>query len=190
MLEHTLNQTNPFIRGYYVDPAVCDALAEQANSASLEPDTLRKYSYTWLETFPDGVKAAYVDQLFGCVEQYKQEFEYCYTGLNRWTLKAGVKVQKYMAGDHYSHWHCENGGYFETVSRNLVFMTYLNDISDQGGTEFLYQQLAVKPEKGLTLIWPADWTHIHRGMVSRSQEKLVTTGWFVYDLTDRYNGVY
>lgn len=189
MIEHSLNQKNPFIRGYYMDPVLCDALAGQVGRSTLEPDPLRKYSYTWLETFSDDVKNAYVDQLIGCIEQYKQEFEYSYTGLNRWILKAGVKVQKYAAGDHYSHWHCENGGYFETVSRNLVFMTYLNDISDQGGSEFFHQQLEVQPEKGLTLIWPADWTHLHRGIVSETQEKLITTGWFVYDLTDRYNGI-
>ena len=31
-------------------------------------------------------------------------------------------------------------------------MTYLNDIKDGGETEFYYQKLKVKPEKGLTLI--------------------------------------
>ena len=34
------------------------------------------------------------------------------------------------------------------------------------------------PRKGLTLIWPADWTHLHRGVVSPSEEKYIITGWF------------
>jgi hypothetical protein len=36
----------------------------------------------------------------------------------------------------------------------------------------------VQPKKGLTLIWPADWTFTHRGVPSPTQEKIITTGWF------------
>jgi hypothetical protein len=57
-------------------------------------------------------------------------------------------------------------------------MTYLNDVHDAGGTEFFHQKLTVLPRKGLTLIWPADWTHTHRGIVSPTEEKYVITGWF------------
>jgi hypothetical protein len=35
----------------------------------------------------------------------------------------------------------------------------------------------VSPKKGLTLIWPADWTFTHRGVPSPTQEKIITTGW-------------
>ena len=63
------------------------------------------------------------------------------------------------------------------VSRHLVFMTYLNDVKDDGQTEFYYQRLKIKPEKGLTLIWPADWTFTHRGIASNSEDKYIVTGW-------------
>jgi hypothetical protein len=36
----------------------------------------------------------------------------------------------------------------------------------------------VQPEKGLTVIWPADWTFTHRGIVSPTQDKWIVTGWF------------
>ena len=58
-------------------------------------------------------------------------------------------------------------------------MTYLNNVSDEGETEFLYQQVKHKPEIGKTLIWPSDFTHYHRGIPSQSQEKYIITGWFV-----------
>ena len=32
-------------------------------------------------------------------------------------------------------------------------------------------------KKGLTLIWPADWTHTHRGVISQTKEKTIITGW-------------
>jgi hypothetical protein len=59
-------------------------------------------------------------------------------------------------------------------------MTYLNDVND-GGTEFLYQKITSPAKKGLTLIWPADWTHTHRGQISKTKEKSIITGWFNYE---------
>ena len=61
----------------------------------------------------------------------------------------------------------------------LVFMTYLNDVLD-GGTEFKYQKLITKAKKGLTLIWPSDFTHTHKGQISNTSEKYIITGWFSY----------
>ena len=57
-------------------------------------------------------------------------------------------------------------------------MTYLNDVTDAGGTEFYHQKVTVTPVKGLTLVWPADWTFTHRGVPSPTQEKRIMTGWF------------
>ena len=62
-------------------------------------------------------------------------------------------------------------------NRHLVFMTYLNDVNNGGETEFLNQRIKFKPQKGLTLVWPADWTHSHRGLVSLTETKYITTGW-------------
>ncbi len=67
-------------------------------------------------------------------------------------------------------------------------MTYLNDVEDGGGTEFYHQNLIVKPRKGKTLIWPADWTHTHRGVTSPTQEKYVITGWFNYQTDVEFRG--
>ena len=58
-------------------------------------------------------------------------------------------------------------------------MTYLNDVPD-GGTEFLYQQLTIKARKGKTVIWPANYTHPHRGQISHKHEKYIMTGWLGY----------
>ena len=57
-------------------------------------------------------------------------------------------------------------------------MTYLNDVTDGGETEFYHQQLKIKAERGKTLIWPVDWTYTHRGVVSNTQEKYIITGWY------------
>ena len=56
-------------------------------------------------------------------------------------------------------------------------MTYLNDVSDGGETEFPYYNLKVTPEKGKTLIWPSEWTHAHRGCIVKKGPKYIITGW-------------
>ena len=59
-----------------------------------------------------------------------------------------------------------------------MFMTYLNDVNDGGETEFHFQQMKVKAVKGKTVIWPTDFTHLHRGITSPTQEKYIATGWY------------
>ena len=56
-------------------------------------------------------------------------------------------------------------------------MTYLNDVDD-GGTEFLYQKITIPAKKGLTIVWPTQWTHTHRGQISHTKEKRIITGWY------------
>ena len=56
-------------------------------------------------------------------------------------------------------------------------MTYLTN-TPNGGTEFLYQNIKTECVKGITLLWPAYWTHTHRGIISKTHGKEILTGWF------------
>jgi len=91
-------------------------------------------------------------------------------------------IQYYPPGGGYKIWHYERdslNNLGEPISsRALVYMTYLNSVTDKGETEWYYQKIKIKPKKGLTVIWPTDFTHLHRGIVSPTQEKYITTGWF------------
>ena len=61
-------------------------------------------------------------------------------------------------------------------------MTYLNDVIKIGGeTEWYYQNYKVKPKRGLTVIWPTDFTHTHRGIPTVEEKKYIFTGWYVFD---------
>jgi len=93
-------------------------------------------------------------------------------------LREKYNLQKYPVGGGFKIWHFEND-FSSNLNwhRGLVFMTYLNDVED-GGTEFLYQNLTIPAKKGLTLIWPAFFTHTHKGQVSKTKEKYIATGWF------------
>jgi len=120
---------------------------------------------------------AYRKYLQKCLELYVKE----YPELNRqprFNVSKGYNIQFYKPGEGYKAWHCERAN-LTVTDRLLVFMTYLNNVPD-GGTEFMYQNLTTKAEKGLTLIWPADWTHTHRGQISNTKEKYIVTGWYCY----------
>ena len=56
-------------------------------------------------------------------------------------------------------------------------MLYLNTVTDEGGTEFPFQDITTPAIKGGLVIWPADFTHPHKGIISNTQEKYIATGW-------------
>jgi len=91
-----------------------------------------------------------------------------------------MKIQKTAPGEGYHIWHCEHaaGAY---ATRVIVYMLYLNTLKDDeaGETEFLYQQRRIKPEANTVVLWPASFTHTHRGnTVYGETNKYVVTGWF------------
>ena len=93
------------------------------------------------------------------------------------TLREAFNIQHYAPNEGFLGYHCERIQ-SQTNQRALVFMTYLNDVTDGGETEFKYQKLKVKPVKGKMVVWPTDFTHLHRGVVSPTQEKYIATGWY------------
>jgi len=89
------------------------------------------------------------------------------------------KLQRYFPSEGYFLYHCENYGSSEQiVSRVLAWMIYLNDVKDGGYTEFPNQKKKYQPRAGDVLLWPAYFTHTHRGITSKSQTKYIATGWF------------
>ena len=89
-------------------------------------------------------------------------------------------IQKYEPGEGFYNWHCENNGEIQFMNRNLVFMIYLNDV-ENGGTEFMFQKHREEAEIGKLVIWPAGWTHTHRGVISEKEIKYIVTGWWDFE---------
>ena len=97
-------------------------------------------------------------------------------------MREPISVQKYPKGGGFKTWHSERtqNDYTQNI-RHLVYMTYLNDVTDAGETEWYHQRLKIQPSKGLTVIWPPDWTHVHRGIPSPTQTKYIATGWYTFN---------
>lgn len=118
---------------------------------------------------------SYLKEIKKCVTEYMKE----YNLNNKMHINEPYNIQHYNKGDGFYSWHCERTTK-KFADRYLVFMTYLNDVED-GGTEFFNQNIEIKARKGLTLIWPTDFTHTHRGVISKTKEKIIITGWFHLD---------
>ena len=115
-----------------------------------------------------------------CFDHYSEQ----YSILKQEKISAtAMKMQRTDSGGGYHIWHSEQSG-GKHAERVLVYSLYLNDIleTDGGETEFLYQRLRIKPEKNMMVLWPAAFTHAHRGnTVLGDESKYIVTGWFYYD---------
>jgi hypothetical protein len=87
-----------------------------------------------------------------------------------------MKIQKTKPGQGYHIWHCEQDTR-EHANRLLTWTVYLNDEFEAGETEFLYQHYRYKPQKGDCIIFPAAYTHTHRGNPPIGGDKYIITGW-------------
>lgn len=185
-----------FIGGWFIENSrICDDLIELFRATPLSQRargaSVDRYG---ANTYDDDVKLsveinfppdspapqfqAYLVELQKCVRAYIDRYPYC-NEFAPWTIIQRVNLQWYPPSGGYKIFHTERVSATPPVStRHLVFMTYLNDVDDGGGTEFFHQKFTAPARRGLTLIWPADWTHTHRGVVSPTQEKMVVTGWF------------
>jgi hypothetical protein len=197
MKEVDLGGVGSFIGAWLIgDTAVCDALIEYYRTSGRGTPGLsydvagnRRVDKSYKEStdcpilpvhHQDAPVARYFEQLRQVVGKYIEKYAYA-SAYGDWGITDVVNIQHYPPGGGFKSFHAERvNARPPATTRHLVFMTYLNDVTDQGGTEFFYQQVISPARKGLTLIWPADWTHTHRGVVSPTQEKYIITGWFNY----------
>ena len=109
--------------------------------------------------------------------------------VSSWTCK----IQKTNSGGGYHIWHSENGSFLYR-DRVLTWIIYLNDVPMEcgGATDFFHQEISFQPKKGTVVLWPAAYTHVHRGaFLTGSVSKYIATGWFSRepgDVTNRILG--
>ena len=87
-----------------------------------------------------------------------------------------VKAKRIPVAGGFHKWHYENASH-ESATRRFVVQAYLNTIKEGGETEFLYQNKRIKAVQGTLVIWPAGYTHVHRGNPPIGQDKYILTSW-------------
>lgn len=125
----------------------------------IEPDLYKKFLDTFWQV---------------CYKHYAQDFDI----LNGYPPHKifHAKLQKTTKMGGYHIWHSEDCDR-DVTNRLLTFILYLNDVQEGGETEFLYLSRRIKPKTGTLVIWPAGFTHTHRGNPPLSNSKYVMTGW-------------
>ena len=178
------------IGGWYINHSVCDELLKLYNDKKELSVSAVKTTHihdpkvkTGLDLFVDThtIKKHfknYYDTLAECLQLYLKKYNEA-NNTEKFKIIEPFKIQYYNKGQGYKVWHFENDGREHMAKRHLVFMTYLNDLKD-GGTSFKYQNLTSPAKKGLTLIWPAYFTHTHKGQISFDEEKYIITGWYSF----------
>ena len=130
----------------------------------------------------DGDFVPIVDDLYKyalepVLNDYVTEFPY----LDKYQFvssSAKLQITEPPSGGYHT-FHAEN---IPWISRDrvLAWMVYLNTIDEGGETEFLYQARKINPKAGRVVIWPASFTHLHRGNPPRST-KYIINGWWQGD---------
>ena len=97
--------------------------------------------------------------------------------MGRFEDDTGYQIQKTQPGDYYI-WHHD-----QTTSRLVTFIWYLNDVKDDGYTEFI-DGTRIQPEAGKLIIFPATWDFLHRGVSPKTETKYICTGWVHAEMMD------
>tara|TARA_Y100001968_G_scaffold253741_1_gene239460 strand:- start:2542 stop:3141 length:600 start_codon:yes stop_codon:yes gene_type:complete len=117
----------------------------------------------------------YFEELFECHKDYISQWSFLKDNPQKYEIGT-FNLQRYKPGQHFKKIHTERFS-IDSLQRVFVFMTYLNNVQEGGSTYFSNYDLEIQPRKGLTLIWPAEWTHAHKGNVLTAGNKYIITGW-------------
>lgn len=108
-----------------------------------------------------------------CVDNYLERFPVL--GMRKFMIH-DCKIKKIKCGAGFHTWHYENGD-VSNSRRTFVVQIYLNDDFDGGETEFLYQNKREKASAGDVLVFPCQFTHVHRGNPPINGDKYLVTSW-------------
>ena len=179
-----------FIGSWNIDQSICNNLIDYFNS-NHETHREGKTSYGINKDEKDSIDLTiypkdlakndtpcineYFENLFECYKSYQQCWPFLIDHFQKLDI-GPFNIQKYNQGGHFAKIHSERTN-LQHAYRLFAFMTYLNDDFEGGMTTFNHYDLEVKPVTGLTLIWPAEWTHAHQGQVITKGSKYIITGW-------------
>lgn len=168
-------------QGCFISPAD-DSMAGYELDMIMRSDdayggAMNRKDYSVLLNYVDHAQTYRVNQfLKSCALHYRQTYSQLKTTS---LVSTDVKMQKTPPGGGYHLWHYENGNIDHSM-RELTWMIYLNDIPDgEGETEFMYQKRRIKPTAGTVVIWPAAFTHVHKGNTVFTTDKYILTGWYI-----------
>ena len=150
----------------------------QHNNAPFRKDTSLFLDDGYLDMMSEAANLDLVQEVNYHLTTALHEYQSMFGDLGGMTVRSvRQKLQKTQKAGGYHVWHHEQQD-IDSATRVLVWTIYLNDVEEGGETEFLYQSQRVKARKGKIVIFPAGFTHTHRGNPPLSGDKYILTGWW------------
>lgn len=155
----------------------CDNLIKIFEISSNNYDEEREYSASSMNILsPECI--SFRNALITSLKKYGEKYFFLRSNPHMQGINIEFNVQKYEPQKAYKGLHCEDWDPYEThVKRIMGWMFYLNTVKKNGGTEWPHLNFKSKPKAGDLYIWPAGWTHAHRGIVADKEVKYIATGW-------------
>ena len=80
--------------------------------------------------------------------------------------------------DKPNHFHAHADSWsFESATRQISIIIYLNDVTEGGATTFTDFKYSVQPKKGRVLLFPSSFNYIHKGEAPISGDKYILVSW-------------
>lgn len=186
-----------FIRRYYVsDPTLCKKVIEEFEasyeihvpgcvSENGEFGVDEKYKKSTEISFE--LKRVYMENKYkSLIAVLEEVWKSVCLYMEEFRIVAGCEfeckwfnIQKFKPDEGFFLDHFEAGS-LHTSDRLMVFMVYLNTVTDKGQTKFTYYDHLEEAVEGKILIWPTGYTHTHRSVPSPTQTKYIITGWYSF----------
>lgn len=190
-----IKEKNHFIGSWYIDEKPLDELIDYFNSShvkhtpgKLENGQLDKTKKDCIELLvtPKEIEEGqldifrkYLKEIISCFNDYRDEWPFL-SNKNPKIYIGPLLIEKFLVSGHHSEYHCDRMNILSS-HKALSWITFLNDVKDgEGFLEFKHFNCSIQPKKGLTLIWPSDWTHIHRQNILKTQDKFIAKGCFQF----------
>ena len=184
-----IKRYSQFLESYSIDGKICDEFVALFNDDSLEKlpgligdqvlntkvKSSTDISFADLKNYP--IIYEYIKEIDLCCQDYMKT----YPSLNyyqSWGIIEPPNIQKYSPNEGFYQEHFERSSHtFPESHRILGWLTYLNDV-EKAGTEFIYQKVKTQAKKGDTIFFPVDFTFLHKGMISKKEDKYIIAGWY------------
>ena len=187
---------NPDFIGVYPNAAPTDFCEEvievfngydNANALRYRPEPqavtdnhINSFDLILAKNHPAKIYERGLDYLWAAHDLYADEYDISLKYQTGSYINLDFQIQRTRPTEGFHYWHYENSN-MEVRNRILTWILYLNDIKEGGETEFLYQSKRIKPKQGTLVIWPAAFTHLHRGNPPLKEDKYIATGWFEFN---------
>ena len=128
------------------------------------------YSYVDIDInqFPHNKK------IFECIEKYKEDHPEINLTHSYWGL-TNLRFKFWKKGECFNDFHSEHC--FTFPNRILSFQIYLTN--HNCGTEF-YDKNVIKSKAGRFCLFPAYFTHTHKGQADLKKDRCIITGYFEF----------